>query len=175
MQNIDCSKCENRGKIDGLSQETFCDGCIHYGNQWKKDYFKEKGTNEMTVCGSLAICGLIVESDDRFSRVYIEEDGGNKVDLIGRISAAVYNYGRTVSVRYWISSKKLCQESIKEQSLLYIMGLCESDYKEESYSYSEHTYGTDYKSILNIGGHNLYYEIISNSGKYIVLEIDFVA
>lgn len=43
MKNIDCSKCENRGRIDGLSQETFCDGCINYGNQYKKDHFKPKG------------------------------------------------------------------------------------------------------------------------------------
>ena len=35
---IDCNKCENRGKVNGLSQEIFCDGCIHV-DRWKKDYF----------------------------------------------------------------------------------------------------------------------------------------
>ena len=39
---VDCKKCVNRGSVNGLSQETFCDGCIHYGASWKKDYFKVK-------------------------------------------------------------------------------------------------------------------------------------
>ena len=26
---IDCSTCSNRGRIDGLSQETHCDHCLH--------------------------------------------------------------------------------------------------------------------------------------------------
>lgn len=36
--SAECSKCENRGKLNGLSQETYCSGCIH-ADQWKKDYF----------------------------------------------------------------------------------------------------------------------------------------
>ena len=38
---VDCNKCENKGRANGLSQETFCESCIH-GEPWKKDYFVEK-------------------------------------------------------------------------------------------------------------------------------------
>lgn len=37
---IDCNKCVNRGKVNGLSQESYCSGCIH-GDRWKKDYYVE--------------------------------------------------------------------------------------------------------------------------------------
>jgi len=33
-----CKTCANRGKINGLSQETFCSGCIH-ADSWRKDYY----------------------------------------------------------------------------------------------------------------------------------------
>jgi len=37
----DCNKCENRGRVLGDSQESYCENCI-YGSPWKKDYYKEK-------------------------------------------------------------------------------------------------------------------------------------
>ena len=36
---VDCHKCANRGRVNGLSQESFCENCIH-GHKWLKDYFK---------------------------------------------------------------------------------------------------------------------------------------
>jgi hypothetical protein len=42
---IDCNNCANRGRVNGLSQETFCDGCVYSGNTWKKDHFKAKNGN----------------------------------------------------------------------------------------------------------------------------------
>lgn len=44
---IDCNKCENRGKVNGLTQEIFCDGCIHV-DRWKKDYFKPSNNHRET-------------------------------------------------------------------------------------------------------------------------------
>jgi len=38
MINDKCETCANRGKINGLSQETFCYGCIHHDN-WKKNHY----------------------------------------------------------------------------------------------------------------------------------------
>lgn len=37
---VDCANCARRGKINGLSQETYCSGCVH-AEKWKKDYFIE--------------------------------------------------------------------------------------------------------------------------------------
>jgi hypothetical protein len=36
----DCSQCVNRGKTNGLSQESFCSSCIHQ-ESWRVDHFKE--------------------------------------------------------------------------------------------------------------------------------------
>lgn len=37
---VDCSKCVRRGKVNGLSQESYCSGCVH-GTPWKKDFYSE--------------------------------------------------------------------------------------------------------------------------------------
>ena len=37
----DCTKCVNRGKVNGLSQESFCSSCI-YQDKWRVDHFREK-------------------------------------------------------------------------------------------------------------------------------------
>lgn len=36
---VDCIKCVNRGKAYKLSQETYCDGCIHQGSTWRQDRY----------------------------------------------------------------------------------------------------------------------------------------
>ena len=40
-----CNKCENKGKVNGLSQQPYCSSCIH-SVQWKADHFKIKITAE---------------------------------------------------------------------------------------------------------------------------------
>ena len=37
--NAKCETCANRGKVKGLTQEIFCDWCIH-SEEWRKDYYK---------------------------------------------------------------------------------------------------------------------------------------
>ena len=37
--NEDCLKCSNRGKTNGLSQESFCDSCIYQGKSWRVNHF----------------------------------------------------------------------------------------------------------------------------------------
>ena len=37
---VNCIKCVNRGRVRGLSQESYCSGCVH-GTPWKKDYYSE--------------------------------------------------------------------------------------------------------------------------------------
>lgn len=34
----DCRTCANRGRVNGLSQETYCDGCVWYAH-WKKNHY----------------------------------------------------------------------------------------------------------------------------------------
>ena len=37
----DCRTCTNRGHINGLSQETYCDGCMWYGAYWKRNHYNQ--------------------------------------------------------------------------------------------------------------------------------------
>jgi hypothetical protein len=36
---VDCRTCANKGVINGLSQEAFCEHCIH-STSWKRNYYK---------------------------------------------------------------------------------------------------------------------------------------
>jgi len=35
----DCRTCANRGRVNGLSQESYCDGCVYQGRGWRKNHF----------------------------------------------------------------------------------------------------------------------------------------
>ena len=35
----DCRACANRGRVNGLSQESYCDGCVYQGRSWRKNHF----------------------------------------------------------------------------------------------------------------------------------------
>ena len=35
----DCQTCANRGLVNGLSQESYCDGCVYQGRSWRKNHF----------------------------------------------------------------------------------------------------------------------------------------
>lgn len=35
----DCRACANRGRINGLSQESYCDSCIYQGRDWRQNHF----------------------------------------------------------------------------------------------------------------------------------------
>ena len=39
----DCNTCDNRGRVDGLSQESHCDHCIH-GSRWKTSHYVRRET-----------------------------------------------------------------------------------------------------------------------------------
>jgi len=35
----DCRACVNRGRVNGLSQEFYCDSCIYQGRNWRQNHF----------------------------------------------------------------------------------------------------------------------------------------
>ena len=41
IEMADCSKCVNRVKTNGLSQESFCSSCVHQ-ESWRVDHFKAR-------------------------------------------------------------------------------------------------------------------------------------
>ena len=41
----DCGTCANRGRVNGLSQETFCEHCS-WSEKWRKNHYKPTATQE---------------------------------------------------------------------------------------------------------------------------------
>ena len=41
LADPDCKTCANRGRVDGLSQETHCDHCI-YQEKWRTDHYRRE-------------------------------------------------------------------------------------------------------------------------------------
>ncbi len=39
MNQPDCRTCANRGQVNGLSQESYCDSCVYQGRGWRKNHF----------------------------------------------------------------------------------------------------------------------------------------
>ena len=35
----DCRTCANRGRVNGLSQESYCDSCVYQGRDWRQNHF----------------------------------------------------------------------------------------------------------------------------------------
>ena len=35
----DCQTCANSGRVNGLSQESYCDGCVYQGRSWRQNHF----------------------------------------------------------------------------------------------------------------------------------------
>ncbi len=35
----DCRACANRGRVNGLSQESYCDSCVYQGRDWRQNHF----------------------------------------------------------------------------------------------------------------------------------------
>lgn len=35
----DCRACVNRGRVNGLSQESYCDSCVYEGRGWRQNHF----------------------------------------------------------------------------------------------------------------------------------------
>ena len=43
----DCRACVNRGRINGLSQETYCESCVHEGRNWRKNHFLDAAADRL--------------------------------------------------------------------------------------------------------------------------------
>ncbi len=39
MNQPDCRTCANRGQVNGLSQESYCDSCVYQGRGWRQNHF----------------------------------------------------------------------------------------------------------------------------------------
>ena len=76
--------------------------------------------------------------------------------------------GRSVTVRYWITSKQCTMEEAQTLTAMTALGLIDVEFEHH---YSEHTgyLWTDEK--LVVGGHDLLRELQSGAGKWLIMEV----
>ena len=43
----DCRACVNRGRVNWLSQETYCESCVHEGRNWRKNHFLDAAADRL--------------------------------------------------------------------------------------------------------------------------------
>ena len=49
----DCRTCANRGQVNGLSQESYCDSCVYQGRSWRKNHFVDAVKRRCEACAIL--------------------------------------------------------------------------------------------------------------------------
>lgn len=99
-------------------------------------------------------------------------DGKREVDLVKKFRAIFDLFESEVSVSYFTSNEKKTESEILEKWLRKIYGEVTAEYETDVYCHSSHTYGTDYNTHLQVGGHDLIDELGGdNEGKWCVLKI----
>ena len=118
---------------------------------------------------------LRTENINSFYNIVLEDSDGYKTILISKLQELIYNYGNKISLKYYIANEPCEKEKIEEGFIKKVMGIVNVDYETDYYEYSEYTSGTDYNTIFDVDGHNLYNELVeSYVGKFIILEIEFL-
>ena len=46
VERPDCGTCENRGRVNGLSQETYCDSCVWQGHSFRVNHYAPQPKKE---------------------------------------------------------------------------------------------------------------------------------
>ena len=117
----------------------------------------------------------VIRSCDTFENwetIKLVQPDGYKVDLLLRFHEIVDSFGKTMTVRYWITDNPTTKEDAQEGFIRSMFGEARAEMEANSYyRYSEYTSGMDYDSMLKIGGHNLMNELAFHQGKHIWLEI----
>lgn len=109
-----------------------------------------------------------------FETIILVQDDGYKIDLIGRLREVEINsIDGMVQINYHTSDVYLTEHSYVENHILSISGALTAEYEANGYSYSSMTSGTDYETILTVGKHNLFNELMSFNGKFAFFEINY--
>lgn len=90
--------------------------------------------------------------------------------LAEEIQTDIAEFGKYLTVRYFLSSKEETLEGLQHILVNQILGIGEADY---GHAYSEYTgyLWTDEK--IEINGHDLLEELKSSIGRYLYLEIEY--
>ena len=117
--------------------------------------------------------GFIKFEYDSFDKITLVQTDGFKIDLVNRFSEIKDNFPDIkLQVNYWLSDSECTKEKMTENFLRKLFGDLSADYEVNSYCYSSWTSGTDYDTVLSIGGHDLYNELKNKEGQFIIIEVN---
>lgn len=122
----------------------------------------------------ISLSGIIkIETPDNFTRIKLLQPDGLKIDLISRFQEAIQSFNSSVQVGYYLSDRPCTKQEMQEGFLENISGSVNADYEANEYRYSSWTHGCDYDSVLKIGGHDLYSELMQEQDRFIIIELNF--
>lgn len=110
------------------------------------------------------------EWHDDFKTICLTGDYGS-VDLTKKLRAIFDLFESEVSISYFISDEKSTENEMREGWLKQLFGNVRAEHETDSYSYSEYSFGTDYNTYLEVGGHDLFDEFSDYRGKYCILKV----
>lgn len=122
----------------------------------------------------LILSGIIKADYDTWTKIILVQPDEYKIDLMGRLSELALNAKSGLfQINYHICDKPLTEIELKEAHILSIHGGLTADYEANGYNYSSWTHGTDYDTVIKVGKHDLYNELINHVGKWVYFEINF--
>lgn len=120
------------------------------------------------------ISGIIkLKEKDLFDKIKILTPHGFKIDLVNWFADLKDSFPEKLfQVNYWIADVPCTKIEMKENTLRKLFGDVNAEYETHSYCYSSWTSGTDYNTILSIGGHDLTVELAGTDGRFILIEVN---
>lgn len=111
---------------------------------------------------------------DSWQTIKLVQEDGYKIDLVGRFKEATESFpNMEIQVGYYLSDDVCTKEEILEGFLKKLFGSVDASYEANVYAYSSWTTGTYYDTNLTIGGHDLFLELNSEEGRFILIELNF--
>ena len=133
---------------------------------------KIKFTNTVFDFSGMISFGLV--NADSFEHIFLEQENGYKIDLLGRMTEASHNFGIISGIRYWIGPERTTQDDLITKNLEKLDGNVWFEYNAYEYSYSEWTHGTEYDTIFTVGNHDLKKELKEKQGSFLYLQATFL-
>lgn len=123
---------------------------------------------------TIQLSGIISYEYFTFQTIKLIQQDEYKIDLVSRFREAIESFGMcNCQVSYWLADKRCSKNKMTEELLNKISGSLAANYEKSDYQYSSWTSGTDYDTILKIGGHDLMEELRSQNGRFIIIELNF--
>lgn len=124
---------------------------------------------------TLTLSGIIRLKFDRWNKIKLVSEDGYQLDLVGRFQEMMDTFPKhKVQINYWVTDKQKTKDEMMEGWLKQVFGSIDAEYGSDTFNGSSMTgsWTEDYTT-LQVGGHNLYNEISSYEGKFILIELNF--